>query len=127
MENQRTRRLEILALLGDPRPMQPLLRQLRDRQIQVDVAKGLSDAQKLFFGTGGHDCLVVGPDIGPGLATRVLRSLRSVDPALATATFGPDIREDADKSRTAMLTAFHPGSRAGAGALLRFLAGIDRV
>ena len=120
------RRIDVLTLLGDPTPMQALLAQLRDEGIAVDVATNLADARRLFFGSGGHDCLVVAPDIGPGLATRVLQSLRTVDPGLPTATFGPDLRKADAPTRTAMLAGFHPSSRAGAGALLRFLHALQR-
>ncbi|MCA8974536.1 MAG: hypothetical protein KDC98_07425 [Planctomycetes bacterium] len=121
MENETSRRLEVLALLGDPRPMQALLDSLREHRYAVDVATGLADAQRLFFGTGGHDCLLLAPDIAPGLANKVLHSLRAIDPALATATFGPEVRHAGGESRTAVLAGFHPGSRAGTGAMLRFL------
>jgi hypothetical protein len=114
----------VLALLADPTPMQALLGHLRALQIQVDVARELRDACRLFFGAGGHDCLVIAPDVPPGLAARVAASLRTVDPELATATFGPDLRRPQAPARTAVLTAFHPSSRAGQGALLRFLRGL---
>lgn len=126
MDNENGRTLEILALLGDPRPMQALLASLREQDIHVDTATSLADARSAFFGSGGHDCLVLGPDVGPGLASRVMRSLRAVDPELPAATFGPGDRGDDARSRTAVLAGFHPGSRAGTGALLRFLAGIGR-
>ena len=115
------RPLGILTLLDDPTPMQPLLVDLRSHGICVDVARDLTDARRAFFGAGGHDCLVVAPDVRPGLAVQVLQSLRTVDPDLPTATFGPDLHGRQSPSRTAVLTAFHPASRAGVGALLRFL------
>ena len=124
MQHEPNRRLEVLALLADPRPMQPLLDSLREHDFAVDVANDLMTAQRLFFGAGGHDCLVLGPDVAPGTAQRVLASLRSVDPRLATATFGPEVEKAGGESRTAVLSGFHPGSRAGAGALLRFLTGL---
>lgn len=101
--------------------MQPLVLQLRSQGICVDIAHDLASARCLFFGAGGHDCLVVAHDVQPGLAQRVLRSLRTVDPQLPTATFGPDLRHKASPVRSAMLAGFHPSSRAGVGALLRFL------
>ena len=111
--------------------MQALLADLRDQCIAVDVAKGLTEARTAFFGSGGHDCIVLGPDVSPGLAARVLGSLRAVDPNLAAAAFGPGQAEsgpgaDRARSRTAMLAGFHPSSRAGKGALLRFLTGLPR-
>jgi hypothetical protein len=120
--NETGRRLEVLALLGDPRPMQALLHGLCAEHVAVDVATDLASAQRLFFGAGGHDCLVLAPDVPPGLAARVLGSLRAIDPALAAATFGPRVRGAGRGRRTAALAGYHPGSRAGIGALLRFLA-----
>lgn len=106
--------------------MLPLLQELRSHGICVDTARDLLDARALFFGAGGHDCLVVAHDVRPGLASSVVRSLRMVDPELPTATFGPDLRRRESPTRTAMLASFHPGSRAGAGALLRFLLALTR-
>lgn len=126
MQNELGRELTVLALVADPRRMQTLVSTLRDRAIGVDVVTALSDARTAFFAAGGHDCLVVGPDVPPGLANKVVRSLRAVDPELRSATFGPGERDDESRAHTAKLTGFHPGSRAGAGALLRFLAGIGR-
>lgn len=111
----------ILALLADPKPMQTLLAHLRSLGIAVDVAAGVEEARRVFFSAGGHDCLVVGPDVRPAVASQVLASLRTVDPDLATASFGPEVHRDRAPTRTAVLAGFHPGSRAGQGALLRFL------
>lgn len=115
------RPLGVLALLDDPAPMQPLVLQLRSQGFHVDTAHDLADARALFFGAGGHDCLVVAHDVRPGVAAAVLQSLRSVDPDLPTATFGPDPAPRTSSGRTARLSGFHPGSRAGVGALVRFL------
>ncbi len=111
-------------MLGTASPMQPLLSQLRQLGMQVDVAADLAAVRTLFFGAGGHDCLVIAPEVQPRLAQRVLTTLRTIDPELATATFGPNLDDQATPARSARLQAFHPGSRAGAGALLRFLRGI---
>ena len=46
--------------------------------------------------------------------------LAEIDPSLSFATFGPQLPEAA-RARTARLGGYHPGSRAGQGALLRFL------
>ena len=107
--------------------MQALLRELHAQGFAVDVANDLTSARRLFFGAGGHDCLVVAPDVRPGLAVRVLQSLRTVDPLLPSATFGPDLRQHEAPTRTVMLAGFHPSSRAGTGALLRFLRALTRV
>lgn len=109
----------MLALLADPTRMQPLLLQLRRLGLLVDTVCDLQSARTAFFSSGGHDCLVIAPDVRPGVANRVASSLGAVDPDLAMATFGPELRERT--TRTARLKSFHPGSRAGQGALLRFL------
>lgn len=117
------RRLDLLAVLGDTRPMQSLLGQLSDHGFAVDTANDLAAAQKAFFGSGGHHCLVVGPDVAPGLAGAIVSSLREVDPELPALTYGPDLPDKAQESRTTSVS-FHPGSRAGAVALIRFLRGL---
>ncbi|MBL8730091.1 MAG: hypothetical protein JNM25_16835 [Planctomycetes bacterium] len=126
MSSPSERPIGVLALLDDPAPVQPLLLELRSHGICVDVAHDLVSARATFFGAGGHDCLVVAHDVRQALAERVLESLRTVDPELPTATFGPDLRRRGSPTRTAMLASFHPGSRAGAGALLRFLRALSR-
>jgi hypothetical protein len=101
--------------------MLPLVRHLQSLGMQVDTASDLGAARTLFFGSGGHDALVVAPDVQPGLAQRVLQSLRAIDPELPMATFGPPLGAAAMPAHSAMLAAFHPASRAGTGALVRFL------
>ena len=111
----------VLLLLADPAPLQPLLTQLQQVGMQVDLASDLATARTLFFASGGHDCLVIAPDVRPGIASQVVHSLRSVDPDLPMATFGPDLGGPTRPSLHAILSGFHPSSRAGTGALLRFL------
>jgi hypothetical protein len=113
------RRLELLAVLADERPMQVLLAELRAGGFGVDVAHDLAGARQLFFGAGGHDCLLIGPDVSPGVANAVVASLREVDPELPAVTFGPVLPRAAGR-RTAAVK-LHPSSRAGVGALLRCL------
>lgn len=120
MSANEDRNLGVLALLADPKPMQALLIALRDEGLSVDAVEDLPSARTTFFSSGGHDCLIIGPDVRPGLAQQVARALGLVDPGLAMATFGPDLG-GRSAVRTARLGGFHPGSRAGQGALLRFL------
>ena len=110
----------VLLLQDDPRPMQALKDALEREALEVDVVAGLADARASFYRAGGHGCLVVGPGVAPGLAQQVAAALRGLDPRLAVATFGPAMRH-IGPTRVAHLAAFHPSSRAGQGALLRFL------
>lgn len=112
--------LGVLALMANPKPMNALLDALRGEGVQVDAVDDVQQARTAFFGAGGHDCLVLGPDVRPGIALRVVASLGTIAPELAMATFGP-VLDNRSAMRTARLAGFHPGSRAGQGALLRFL------
>lgn len=107
-------------MLADERPMQALLLALRASGYGVDVARDLAAARQLFFGAGGHHCVLVGPDVAPGIAGAVVDSLREVDPLLPAVTFGPALGRGRARRRTTTVS-FHPGSRAGVGALLRYL------
>ena len=114
------RRFDLLAVLGDERPMQTLLDHLRKAGFMVDTARDLESARQLFFGSGGHHCVIMGPGVAPGTAGAVVDSLREVDPDLPAVTFDPRLTRSHASSRTTAL-GFHPSSRAGVGALLRFL------
>lgn len=114
------RQLGVLFLLGDPTPVQPLLVQLRSLGLSIDTAVDGQDARTTFFAAGGHDCLVIAPDVRPGIARSVVQSLRGLDPELPMATFGPAVTGGARSNRV-NLASYHPASRAGTGALLRFL------
>lgn len=111
----------MLLLLAEPATMQSLRTHLQQLGMVVDAVFDLAAARTAFFGAGGHDCLVVAPDVRPGLAVKVFESLRSVDPELAMASFGPMVGDEDRPARQARLASFHPASRAGTGALVRFL------
>ncbi|MGC6487461.1 MAG: hypothetical protein ACON4Z_07440 [Planctomycetota bacterium] len=110
----------VLLLRDDPRTTEGLKTALEREAVPVDVATALADARATFYRAGGHGCLVIGPDVTPGVARQVATALRGLDPQLAVATFGPALRHLGGR-RVAHLQAYHPGSRAGQGALLRFL------
>ena len=126
MPNADERILGLLLLQADPVPMRALVAHLVELGMQVDTVVDLEAARASFFGSGGHDCLVVAPDVRPSLAHKVVHSLRAVDPRLATATFGPELAKGRAVSRTARLGGLHPSSRAGQGALVRFLRNLGR-
>ncbi|MAD34158.1 MAG: hypothetical protein CMJ88_10415 [Planctomycetes bacterium] len=109
-----------ILLLDEAGSMAPLHAMLETLGLSVDRASDLAEARTAFFGAGGHDCLVIGPGVSPGLARKVSNALADIDPNMSFATFGPHLRDTA-RARTARLSSYHPGSRAGQGALLRFL------
>lgn len=101
--------------------MQALLDALAGRGFGIDVVGNLAAARTAFFGCGGHHCLLIGPDVAEATANAIASSLRGVDPNLPALSFGPELDAKGSESRTACLQ-LHPGSRAGQGALLRFLS-----
>lgn len=111
---------DLLALVGDANSMDTLVGELRRGGYRVDLARNLGEARTAFLAAGGHDCVLVAPDVAPGTALAVLMSLRIVDPRLRAATFGPRLPREGHRPHARRLS-FHPGSRAGLGALLRFL------
>jgi len=111
---------DLLALVGDANSMDTLVGELRRGGYRVDLARNLGEARTAFLAAGGHDCVLVAPEVAPGTALAVLMSLRIVDPKLRAATFGPKLPREGHRPHARRLS-FHPGSRAGLGALLRFL------
>ena len=111
------RHLDLLALVGSPEPLAGLLATLQRMGFGVDLARELRAAQSTFFQSGGHELLVLAPDVAPGLARQVLDSLRQVDPDLAVITYGSALSRNLLPLGVTSLT-LHPSSRAGLGAFL---------
>jgi hypothetical protein len=116
----------ILALVARRDRMGAALAHLREAGMPVDVVHDAAGARGSFFASGGQDCLVIGPEVQPALATAVAATLQAVDPGLSVANFGPPLGVGARSTRVARLHGFHPASRAGIGALLRFLRALER-
>jgi hypothetical protein len=117
-------RLDVLALLGEVRPMRALLAYLRRQGCSIDTAHDLAECRAAFFRAGGHQLLVVGPDVAVGVTEQAIRCLRALDPKLLACTFGPRCAGLENPARGAVLAGLAPGSRAGVGALLRWLRGL---
>lgn len=117
--------LDILALFQDLRPLRGLIGSLRQNGCAVDLCRDLATARAAFLAAGGHQLLLIGPDVAQHLAESVTRELRQIDPALAAVTFGPRCAGADRPSRSAALTGLHPSSRAGHGALLRWIRGLS--
>ena len=112
----------VMAVDGNERPMANLIETLIARGIQVDVAKDRSEALQTFFAAGGHQLLLLGPELAPGTAWRIFRALREVDPELRAVAFGERLARSGPPSGVLTLASFHPSSRAALGAVLRSLS-----
>ncbi len=119
--------VELLVIARDERTVTALCAALEQQGIAIDLACSAAQARDLFLDRGGHRLLVVGPDVGQGMAQQVLNALRSADPQLPVVVFGQGcFRSNAPHGLT-RIPDFHPSSRAGIGAMLRILHGLSGV
>ncbi len=114
------RRLDLLALVSSPEPLKGLLTSLEEMGFRIDLAEDAQSARLAFFQSGGHQILLLAPDVPPGIARQVLGSLQNLDPDLPVIAYGDCLtRKPLPPGVTAL--RFHPSSRAGLGALLRVM------
>ncbi len=114
------RRLDLLALVRSPEPLEGLLTSLEGMGFRIDQAEDPKSARLAFFQSGGHQILLLAPDVPPGIARQVLESLRQLDPDLPVIAYGDCLtRKPLPTGVTAL--SLHPSSRAGLGALLRVM------
>lgn len=114
------RRLDLLALVSSPKPLKGLLTSLEEMGLRIDLAEDPQSARLAFFQSGGHQILLLAPDVPPGIARQVLGSLQNLDPDLPVIAYGDCLtRKPLPPGVTAL--KFHPSSRAGLGALLRIM------
>jgi hypothetical protein len=113
-------RVDVLALVGAATVVAGMLPILKSAGVNVDVVTTLRDGLRAFVACGGHQVLVLGPDLRPSLATQAVTQLRSVDPELLVVAYGEIGRDGAD-ARMRRIPGFAPSSRAGAGALLKVI------
>lgn len=111
--------LEVLAVGATPMTLSTLRRHLAVQGIRVDGATDLGAARAAFLRSGGHHALVFAPGITPGDARTMAFDLQAVDPDLPVlwfrASHGPRVPGVEE------VHGLHPGSRAAAGRIVRFL------
>ena len=117
--------VELLVMARKRKTVSGLCTALCRHGIAIDVAGDADEAQRLFLDCGGHRLLVLGPDIGQGLARQVVACLRNVDPQLPVVAFGPETFRQDPPARLTRLPDFHPSSRAGIGAVLKAIQGLS--
>jgi len=108
-----------LLIVAAARPtMARLLEGLGQHGIRADLVQELNQARETFLARGGHRLLILAPDLEPGRARQISRSLAVVDPDLPVLSFG-DGR--AQLPTGARWVQYHPSSRAAVGAVLKAL------
>ena len=70
------------AAMRRPEPLEGLLTSLEGMGFRIDQAEDPKSARLAFFQSGGHQILLLAPDVPPGIARQVLESLRQLDPDL---------------------------------------------
>jgi hypothetical protein len=119
---------EVLALQGALASLGTLATGLRQAGLRVDLVEDLEQLRDAFFSRGGHDALLVGPDVHGPVARRAIECLAEIDQAVQILVFGSRCGPEHDAGTPSSVaravsqaTAFHPSSRAGLGAVLRLL------
>jgi len=119
--------VELLVIARDERTVTALCAAMEQQGVAIDIACSTAQARDLFLDRGGHRLLVVGPDVGQGMAQQVLKALRSADPQLPVVVFGPGCFRSRQPDGLTRIPDFHPSSRAGIGALMKVLRGLSGV
>lgn len=112
--------LEILTIQSRSADWPQLAAELEQRRCTVDTVESFAEACEMFFVRGGHDLVVVGPDVPPSIARDCVRGLHTVDPNLPFIVFGDlALRGISVDGQLHRLRDFHPASRAGVVAVWR--------
>lgn len=119
MPSDQKRRPELLALCREESSVQRLCQELCAKGLQVDLAMTLQELRSAFFRRGGHEFLILSPDLSPRMACAAVKTLRAVNPELALIVFGVALTRRDWARPVTRLPAYHPSSRAGLGAVLR--------
>lgn len=123
MQRGTTAEVLVLSADGGAKALTNLLAELQQHQIYADAVGSIESAREAFLAAGGHGLVVVAPDVVPGVARRVVDSLRAIDPHLAVLIFGRGQLRHLKDARTTRADGFHPTSRAGVGAVLKAVRG----
>lgn len=113
------RRFDVLAIARDAATVSPLATFLKDLAVSIEIVHDVPDALRAFQDRGGHDALVLAPDVAPAIANEAMERLRSVDARLVVIVFGRNLL--LHQKRVLRLGGHLPNTRAGAFALWRGL------
>ena len=97
--------------------MHALSNALASRGMHVDLVRDLAEMRLAFFQRGGHDALLIGPDVPAALAHSAASSLVALDARIRVLSFATlDGDRPAGHVRSIQL---HPSSRAALFTVLR--------
>jgi hypothetical protein len=113
-------RADVIALTGTMGRLDSLLRGLARRGVGVDRVDGLADLLACFERAGGHDALILAPDLPQMLVGRAVASLSAIANDLLVVSFAHPLPQ-VPRSRLVSLHALHPASPLAVGAVLRAL------
>ncbi len=110
---------EVLLLERSAAVVAPLAVALRCRGLLVDEVTDLFAARAAFMARGGHDALVVAPDVPVAIAREVAAALREVDPRVEIVVFGEHGLGMVGERR---VRGLHPAAPVACGAVVKALA-----
>ncbi len=114
---------DLLALSGLGNGFAGLVSELSARGLRVDQVNTLEELRMAFFQRGGHEFLILAPELSPNIACAAVNTLRAVDPGLPLIVFGESLSRQNWSAPVTRLSSYHPSSRAGLGAVLRTILG----
>ncbi|MHC5065466.1 MAG: hypothetical protein ACYTG5_15980 [Planctomycetota bacterium] len=114
---------ELLALCGVESRVGGLVSELSARGLRVDQVRSLEELRMACFQRGGHEYLILAPELSPNLACAAVETLRAIDPGLPLIVFGESLARQKWTAPVTRLSSYHPSSRAGLGAVLRTILG----
>lgn len=112
----------VLVVLGQTTGMDGLRSTLEGLGHGFDVTRSRGEALARFFATGGHDALLLAPDVAPGMAWALAAAIVDMDPDIPVVAFGTQLARSPNRlPQATMVTDHHPDSRAGEAAVLHAL------
>src|SRR5690606_15131170 len=112
--------VELLVFASSEASMAPLAAGLAEHGFAVDIVSSPAAAHGVFLQRGGHALLIIAPDVGTGRAHKLIEQLRSDDQSVRVVVFGEDTL-GGDTLDHVHGIGYHPGARAGLGAVLKVL------
>ena len=112
---------ELLVVAAAELTMAALIEALDEHGVRADLVHALHEARNTFLARGGHQLLVLAPDLPPASARQISASLKRVDPSLSVVAFGEPGSPGPNEPGSPRRILYHPSSRAAVGAVLKAL------
>ena len=112
---------ELLVVSASEPTMAALIEALDAHGVSADLVHALPEARNTFLARGGHQLLVLAPDLSPAIMRQISASLTRVDPTLSVVAFEEPGSSGPAGPGSPRRILYHPSSRAAVGAVLKAL------